>query len=138
MLEDNNTPKFLWAEAAKTAVYLLNRSPASFINKTPYEAWHGHKPNISHSKVFGCAISAATPNIPSRKKLDTRGTPSLLVGYEGSHQYRAYDPIARRVLRVRDAKFDEGVARKQLDEPIAPAAMSEFIGATPIHEIETP
>lgn len=40
MLCDAKLPKEYWAEAANTAVYLINRSPSKILNyKTPYEVW---------------------------------------------------------------------------------------------------
>ena len=107
MLADSEAPRTLWVEAANTAAYLLNRSPASSIGQTPYEAWHGHQPDLSGLKVFGCVAFAHTPKIPSRKKLDSRSTRCVFLGYEGKHQYRVYEPISRKVLRVRDVIFDE-------------------------------
>ncbi|WVZ88385.1 hypothetical protein U9M48_034912 [Paspalum notatum var. saurae] len=42
-------------EAVSTAVYILNRSPTkSLEDKSPFEAWHGHKPDIAHLRIFGC------------------------------------------------------------------------------------
>jgi hypothetical protein len=42
-------------EAVVTAVYILNRSPTKALNgRTPYEAWHGGKPAVSHLQVFDC------------------------------------------------------------------------------------
>ena len=39
MLEENKIPNSFWAEAAATAVYLLNLSPTKAVkNQTPYEA----------------------------------------------------------------------------------------------------
>jgi hypothetical protein len=39
----------------ETTVYILNRSPTKALNgRTPYEAWHGRKPAVSHLRVFGC------------------------------------------------------------------------------------
>jgi transposase InsO family protein len=44
-----------WGEAVMTAVHLLNRSPTRvLLGKTPYEAWHGRMPAVSHLKTFGC------------------------------------------------------------------------------------
>lgn len=38
-----------------TAMYILNRSPIKALNsKTPFEAWHGKKPKVSHMRTFGC------------------------------------------------------------------------------------
>jgi hypothetical protein len=44
-----------WGEAVTTAVYVFNRAPTkSLEGVTPYEAWHGKKPNVGHLRVFGC------------------------------------------------------------------------------------
>lgn len=62
--------KSYWAEAVVTAVYLLNRCPMkSFKFKTSSEAWSGHKPKVTHFKVFGC-IAYAHVSEQKRKKLD--------------------------------------------------------------------
>ena len=37
--------------------------------KTPYEAWFGHKPNISHFRIFG---SRAWARIPPEKRKDLK------------------------------------------------------------------
>ena len=51
-----------WAEALKTAVYIRNRSPTrALIGQTPYEAWHGTKPDLSHMRVFGSKAYAQIP-----------------------------------------------------------------------------
>ena len=51
-----------WAEVVATACYLINRSPTSnLINKTPMEAWLGHKPSLRHLRVFGCKAYAHVP-----------------------------------------------------------------------------
>lgn len=54
MIKYKNLPKALWAEAVNTAVYVLNRTPQSKNpEQTPFEVWHGRKPDLSHIKVFG-------------------------------------------------------------------------------------
>jgi hypothetical protein len=48
-------PAVFWVEAVVTAVDILNRLPIKSLNSmTPYKAWHGHKPTVSHLWVFGC------------------------------------------------------------------------------------
>jgi hypothetical protein len=60
-----------------TAVYILNRSPTKALNgMTPYEAWHGRKPAVSHLRVFGCL--AFTKELGHISKLDDRWTPTRL------------------------------------------------------------
>ena len=44
----------LWVESINCVAYIHNRSlQKSVSGKTPYEAWFGHKPNISHFRIFG-------------------------------------------------------------------------------------
>ena len=55
MLNDNNLPKYFWAEAVNTSCYVLNRILLMpILKKTPYEFWKDKKPNISYFKVLGC------------------------------------------------------------------------------------
>jgi hypothetical protein len=64
------------------AVYILNRSPTKALNsRTPYEAWHGRKPAVSHLRVFG----HLTFDKELISKLDDRSTLGLFISYaEGS------------------------------------------------------
>ncbi|GJR61812.1 putative RNA-directed DNA polymerase [Tanacetum coccineum] len=39
MLANSNLPEFLWTEALKTAVHILNTVPSKSVPKTPYEIW---------------------------------------------------------------------------------------------------
>ena len=55
MFHERALPMKFWAEAANTAVYLLNRCPTKAVAKvTPLEAWSRTKPSVNHLKVFGC------------------------------------------------------------------------------------
>jgi transposase InsO family protein len=97
-----------WGEAVMIAVHLLNRSPTKALDsKTPYEAWHGHKPVVSHLRVFGCLAFAKEVNHVS--KLDDRSTPGVFIGYaEGVKAYRILNPATQRVRISWDVVFDEG------------------------------
>ncbi|KMQ84831.1 retrotransposon ty1-copia subclass [Lasius niger] len=47
MLEEKNLPRFLWAEAVNTAVYVINRTATSQVERTtPYEVWHVGKDDV--------------------------------------------------------------------------------------------
>ena len=37
MISNSSLPLFLWSEALKTALYILNRVPSKAVPKTPYE-----------------------------------------------------------------------------------------------------
>lgn len=70
LLFEMNLPKFLWAEVANTANYLLNMTQTKSLGKkTPYEAWFGFKPTVTHLKVFRCICYAKKPDA-KRTKLD--------------------------------------------------------------------
>jgi hypothetical protein len=108
MLHDQNLPKFLWAEACNTAVYLQNRSPHKVLgNVTPEEAFTGRKPDISHLRIFGCVAYCHIP-AEKRTKLDPTAEKGILVGYsETSKAYRIYIPSTRKTVLRRDVKFEE-------------------------------
>ena len=94
-----------------TAVYVLNHSfTRSVDGMTPYEAWHGRKPDVEHLRVFGC-IAHVKITRPGLKKLDDRSVKMVFLGYEhGSKAYRLFDPVANRVVVSRDVVFDEGAS----------------------------
>jgi hypothetical protein len=75
-----------------TTVYILNRSPTKALNgRTPYEAWHGRKPMVSHLRVFGCLMFVK--EVGHIGKLDNRSTLGVFIGYaEGSKAYHILDP----------------------------------------------
>ena len=108
MLYHANLPLYLWAEAVSTVVYLRNRSPtSSFKGATPYERWHGVKPNVEHLRVFGCNVYVHVP-AEKRKKLDQKALKGIFVGYlEGSKGYKIYIPETRKFIRSRDVVFRE-------------------------------
>ena len=67
LLQAKNLPPSLWEEAVNYASYIHNRVPhKSVVGATPFEALHGHKPNVSHLRVFGSKAWARIP-IDKRK-----------------------------------------------------------------------
>jgi len=57
MLLGQRVPTFLWKYAIQHAAYLCERALAAAIpGITPYEAWHGTKPDVSHLREFGSLV----------------------------------------------------------------------------------
>ncbi|RVX00432.1 Retrovirus-related Pol polyprotein from transposon TNT 1-94 [Vitis vinifera] len=83
MLSNSKLPKFLWIEALKTTVYILNRVPTK-----------------------GCLSEVRIYN-PQEKKLDPRTISWYFIGYaEKSKGYRFYCPSHNtRIVESRNAKF---------------------------------
>lgn len=122
-----------WGEAVSTAVYLLNRSPMkSVTGKTPYEACHEHKPNVSYLHVFGCVAHVKVTK-PHLAKLDDRSTLMVLLGYEpGSAEYYIYDPQATECMShmmLCLMKVHSGTRRRQEARLMVPPSMLSL--ATP-------
>jgi hypothetical protein len=97
LLKQRGMPAVFWGESVVTPVYILNRSPTKALNgRTPYEAWHGRKPAVSHLRVLGCL--AFDKELGHIGKLDDRSIPGVFIGYaEGSKAYRILDPGTQRV-----------------------------------------
>ena len=92
MLISKDLPIFLWDEAVAHAAYLRNRAPTRALNgKTPYEAWHGSKPNVSHLREFGCDVWILDES-KNKSKLEPKSKKMTLVGFmDGSKFIRYYD-----------------------------------------------
>ena len=67
-----------WRYALETVCFILNKMPSKSVDKTPYEIWTGHKPVLSHLRIWGC------PAYVKHLKIDKLGSKSdrcLFVGY---------------------------------------------------------
>jgi hypothetical protein len=116
-------PAVFWGEAVVTAVYILNRSPTKALDgRTPYEAWHGRKPAVSHLQVFGCLAFAK--ELGHISKLDDRSTPRVFICYaEGSKACRILNPKTQHVRTAHDVVFNEGRGwawEKVVDDSLTP------------------
>ena len=100
MLFAKGLPEFLWDQAVAHANYLQNRAPTwALKGLTPYEAWHGHKPNVSHLREFGCDVWILD-ELKNRSKLHPRSHKMIFVGFDdGAKCIRYYDKGTRHVKR---------------------------------------
>jgi transposase InsO family protein len=108
LLKSRSMPAMFWGEAVTTAFWILNRSPTKAVDgMTPFESWHGRRPDVRYFRTFGCVTYVKTVK-PHLKKLEDRGTPVVFIGYEpGAKAWRFYDPASRRAVVSRDVVFDE-------------------------------
>ena len=91
----SNIPQPLWAELAATAAYLRNRTPmrTNTEGKTPFELWHGNKPDVDHLHIVW---SDAYAYVAKSKcsKLAPKALKFKLIGYHLTKKaYRLWDPI---------------------------------------------
>ncbi|RVW91499.1 Retrovirus-related Pol polyprotein from transposon TNT 1-94 [Vitis vinifera] len=106
ILSSSKLPKFLWTEALKTSVYILNRVPTKAVPKTPFELLKCWKPSLQHMRVWGCSSEVRIYNL-QEKKLDPRTISGYFIGYaEKSKGYKFYCPShSTRIVESRNAKF---------------------------------
>ncbi len=114
MIHDQDLHMCLWAEAARTAVYVHNRVSHSALEfKTPEEVFLGKKPKVGHLKIFGCLVFIHIPE-DKRAKLDAARKHGLLVGYyEVCKAFRIYIPGFHHIEIKRDVSFDEETTFKR-------------------------
>ena len=80
MLHDQDLPMHLWDEAARTTVYVPNRTPhIELENKNPEEVFSSNKLEVNHLRIFGCPVYIHIPK-EKRKKLDPSGKKGIFVG----------------------------------------------------------
>ena len=118
MLHDQDLPMHLWAEAARTAVYVQNHTPHRVVeNKTPEEVFYGKKLEVGHLRISGCPVYIHIPK-EKRTKLDPSGKKGVFVGYsESSKAYRIYFPGFKKIDISRDVTFDNSAYNKSRKRP---------------------
>ena len=94
MLNENNLPKYFWAEMVNTSCYVLNRVLLRpILKKTPYELCKNKKPNISYFKVFGCKCFILNTK-ENLGKFDAKSDVEIFVGYSTlSKTFRVFNKI---------------------------------------------
>jgi hypothetical protein len=103
MMFDSGLNRLLWEEILQTSTYLTNRVMTRACDVTPYEGYHGHRPDLSNLRVFGCRAYAL--DYENKHKLAPRSWLGVLVGYKASNQWRIYN--GRKVFVRKDVEFDE-------------------------------
>lgn len=69
MISHSSLLEFMWGDALKTSVYILNQVPSKSMPKIPYELFTGKKPSLRHFHVWGCKAKVRSYN-PQLKNLD--------------------------------------------------------------------
>jgi transposase InsO family protein len=87
MLKSMGVPGRFWGEAVTTAVFVLNRAPTRALeDKTPYEAWYGHKPAVhflSYLRMCHTRQGGRRPSAKARRQEYTDGPHRVRTRHEG-------------------------------------------------------
>jgi hypothetical protein len=110
LLHAKSLPQRLWAEALNYEKYIQNKSPHRFVkDKTPYEAWSGLKPEVTHFRIFGSRVWARIPS-EKRKALDPQSTECIFFGYpDGVKGYWLIDISSNCLIIEHSVQFEESV-----------------------------
>jgi hypothetical protein len=107
MLIELGLPDEMWAEAVVTVNYVRNRTPVSAHGKTPWEAFYGKKPDVSHMRVFKARAFMHVPGA-LRHKLKPVSEKGWFIGYEANaNAYRILRERDNRVIVSRDVIVDK-------------------------------
>lgn len=99
--------KTRWAEAAVTTNYQTRRVPQRRKAKTPDEALHGRKPDVSHVAVLCCKeLSSIQKNV--RNNMEPRARKGVFLEYRRAIMGYGV-PFGKEVMKRRDVRFDESL-----------------------------
>ncbi len=85
-------------------------------NITPYEAWHGKKPDLSYLHIFDCIAYHHIEG--ARRKLDDKSFKCQFLGYEGANQFRLWN--GKKVLISSHVQWNEVVIEARVyDEDLS-------------------
>ena len=118
MMEAKNLPPKYWAEAINYVAYIQNRVPHKQLDcMTPFEAWSGHKPDVTHLRIFGSKAWARIPT-EKRKDLQPQIQECLFVGYsKDSKGYKLINLSTNKAFIEMCVQFEE--------EPLAVVEVGE-------------
>ncbi|KAI0992827.1 hypothetical protein K3495_g15357 [Podosphaera aphanis] len=132
--------KRLWAEAVRTFIYTKNRIAHGSVNgQTPYEAFHGTKPSISHLQPFGreCYVHIPMAKQPSGSKLLPKAEKGIFVGYtKVDHHYRIFAPEKRKLIISADVTFPAVKTNSEINN--FPADMNNPKQSTIVRDCKDP
>ena len=108
VLKQVNLPNSFRVRAVDVAFYLTNRclSCSWPPNRTPFELFHGCKPDLSNFKIFNwSAFQFLKVGV---KKLDPKAVKEIFVGYGRTQDsYYLYNPITGKNSHSRNVSFNE-------------------------------
>ncbi|RYE23962.1 MAG: hypothetical protein EOP45_06335 [Sphingobacteriaceae bacterium] len=118
-------PTSIWGHAILHAAALIRIRPSAYHKYSPLQLAFGQVPNISHLRIFGCAVYVPIAP-PQRTKMRPQRRLGIYVGYESPSIVRYLEPQTGDVFTARfaDCHFDEenfpvlGGERKQLEREI--------------------
>ncbi|KAJ9535658.1 LOW QUALITY PROTEIN: hypothetical protein OSB04_un001192 [Centaurea solstitialis] len=101
-------PVSIWGHAILHAASLIRIRPSAYHTYIPLQLAFGQEPNISHLRIFGCAVYVPIAP-PQRTKMGPQRRLGIYVGYETSSIIRYLEPLTGDVFTAcfADCHFNE-------------------------------
>lgn len=139
-----------WDEFILTVCYLSNRTPiSSQAGHTPYERWHGVKPDLSHLREISCRAFVLIQNHHNPKVYDC-SVECILIGYSlNAKAYRCYHRASHKVFVSYHVSFIEshtstnaplcpGVSLDNAPPQASPPVLSQRASVTEVPDEDDP
>ncbi|GKC87238.1 copia protein [Tanacetum coccineum] len=110
MIMKSKLPVFAWGHAILHAATLIRIRPTSYHTYSPLQLVFGQEPNISHLRIFGCAVYVPIAP-PQRTKMGPQRRLGIYVGYDSSSIIKYLEPSTGDLFTARfaDCHFDESM-----------------------------
>ncbi|CAM9613116.1 unnamed protein product [Heterosigma akashiwo] len=126
VLHSSDLPPQFWSEAARYAVYTLNRTVSSDSSISPYEAFFGFAASVKHFRAFGCPCWVhLQKERRAGGKLAGRATEHRFLSFENSTGvYRLLSLSTGKIVTSKHVTFnEEPVIRRALTKLPNPLAV---------------
>ena len=106
----SNLPESAWGYTILHAALLIRFRPTRLQPFSAYQLVTGYEPDISHLRIFGCAVYVPIEP-PQRRKMGPQRRLGIYVGYESTKIVRYLEPSTGDLFTARfaDCHFDETI-----------------------------
>ncbi|XP_074355978.1 uncharacterized protein LOC141695644 [Apium graveolens] len=106
-------PISVWGHVILHAANIIRIRPSAYHKQSSQELVLGEVPNISHLKVFGCAVYVPI-SPPQRTKMGPQRRIGIYVGFDSPSIIRYLEPLTGDIFTARyvDSHFDESMFPK--------------------------
>jgi hypothetical protein len=127
-------PTYLWDEFYLTSVHLHAKTTTrSLRGITPWELWHGRKPDYSYMREIGCRAFVLIPK-KDNPKIFERSIECVLVGYE--HKSKAYRCYNRTTHKIHSSYHVRFIESHEGHTPSGPDTLSDTPETDVVHPMD--
>ena len=110
LLMRSRLPSSAWGHAILHAASLIRLRPTAYHKFSPLQLVFGREPNVSHLKIFGCAVYVPIAP-PQRTKMGPQRRLGIYVGFESPSIIKYLEPMTGDLFTARfaDCHFNESI-----------------------------